>query len=130
MEKKASPKKSTSKKTQVKTATKAAPKKKTQVVKTQKKSAPKKTQVVKTQKKETLKNFNKKDANTGYLLGLTSLVAWVIPVVGAIVTVSGIYCCYKGMKSRKGVAMLGLILNILFLALALVNINADFAMMN
>lgn len=130
MEKKAAPKKSTTKKTQVKATTKAAPKKTTQVVKTQKKATPKKTQVVKTQKKETLKNFNRKDANTGYLLGLSSLVAWVIPVVGAIVTVTGIYCCYKGMKSRKGIAMLGLILNVLFLALALVNISADFALMN
>ena len=129
MEKKVTPKKSTSKKTQVKATTKAAPKK-TQAVKTQKKTTQKKTQVVKTQQKSTLKNFNRKDANTGYLLGLTSLVAWVIPVVGAIVTVTGIYCCYKGMKSRKGIATLGLILNILFLALALVNINVDFAMLN
>ncbi len=119
MEKKKTPKKSTSKKTQAKaTAKKVAPKKTNQVVKTQKKDQTK------------LQKFNRKDANTGYLLGLSSIVAWAIPVIGAIVTVSGIYCCYKGMKSRRGIAMLGLILNILFLGLALVNIETDFALLN
>ena len=132
MEKKASPKKSTSKKTQVKATAKVAPKK-TNQVKTTKKTTNKNTQVVKTQKKSQNKSQlskSRQNANTGYLLGLSSLVAWVIPVIGAIVTVTGIYCCYSGLKKRKGIALLGLILNILFLGLALVNISTDFALMN
>ena len=119
MEKKNTPKKATSKKSQVKATTKkAAPKKNNQVVKTQKKEQTK------------LQNFNKKDANTGYILGLSSLIAWAVPIIGTIVTITGIYCCYKGMRAKKGVATIGLILNILFLTLALVNIEADFALLN
>ena len=116
MEKKTTPKKSTSKKAQVKKTTTIE--KKRPVVKATK------TKPVKPNKQP------KKDANTGYVLGLTSLLAWVVPVVGAIVTVTGIYCCYKGMRGRKGIATLGLIINALFLALALVNISADFALLN
>jgi len=127
MEKKASSKKSTSKKTQVKATAKAAPKK-TNQVKTAKKTTNKKKQVVKTQKKSQISK-SRQNANTGYLLGLSSLVAWVIPIVGTIVTVTGIYCCYSGMKNRKTLACIGLILNVLFLGLALINITADFALM-
>lgn len=140
MEKKTTPKKSTTKKTQVK-ATKTNTQKKAQaknkqVVTTQKKTANKNTQVVKTQKKTTQKksllNNQKhiKNANTGYLLGLTSLLAWVIPIVGTLITVSGIYCCYSGLKGRKSLALLGLIINVLFLGIALININVDLALMN
>ena len=91
-------------------------------------------QVVKTQTKSQSKqksqiSRSRQNANTGYILGLSSLLAWVIPVVGAIVTVSGIYCCYSGMKKRKTLACIGLILNALFLGLAIVNISADFALM-
>jgi len=122
MEKKTAPKKSTSKKSTTKTAVKKA------ATKTVNKKRP----VVKATKNKPAK-YNKqpkKDANTGYILGLSSMLAWVIPVVGAIVTVTGIYCCYKGMKGRKGIALLGLILNMLFLGLAIINIEADFALMN
>ena len=116
MEKKATPKKSTSKKAQVKKTT----------------TVEKKRPVVKATKTKPVKSIKqpKRDANTGYVLGLSSLIAWVVPIVGAIVTISGIYCCYKGMKGRRTIAMLGLILNILFLGLALVNISADFALLN
>ena len=136
MEKKTTPKKSSAKKSQVKTSAKK-PAQKTQVVKTTKKAPSKNTQVVKTTKKSQTKTsqvkrravLQKQNANTGYLLGLVSLIAWIIPVVGAIVTVSGIYCCYSGMKSKKALAMTGLFLNMLFLGLSIVNVNVDLALM-
>ena len=147
MEKKTTPKKSTSKKTQVKATTKTAPKKTTQVVKSQKTNQTKTAQALKTQKKTQTKNTQvvkstknqtrtktaakkqTQNANTGYLLGLASLVAWIVPVIGDIVTVSGIYCCYSGLKKKKGLATVGLFLNVLFLGLALINVNVDLALM-
>ena len=137
MEKKTTPKKSTSKKTQVKATTKkAAPKKTAQVVKTQtttqKKAPVKKTQtktVKKTAQVKKQTSRNTKNANTGYLFALLSLIAWVVPVIGAVVSVSGIYCCYSGLKGRKSLAAVGLLINILFLGVALVNVNVDLALL-
>lgn len=136
MEKKTTPKKSTSKKTQVKATTKkAAPKKTAQVVKTQttqKKAPVKKTQtktVKKTAQVKRQTSRNTKNANTGYIFALLSLIAWVIPIVGAIVSVSGIYCCYSGLKGRKSLAAVGLLINILFLGVALINVNVDLALL-
>ena len=136
MEKKATPKKSTSKKTQTNRTQKAAPKKNNQVVKTTKKQTTQKRQVVKSvnnqkkQKTQLKSSLSRKNANTGYLLSLASLITWVIPIVGTIIGVTGIYCCYSGLKSRRGLAMLGLLINILFLGISLVNINVDLALMN
>lgn len=137
MEKKATPKKSTSKKTQTNRTQKTAPKKNNQVVKTTKKQTTQKRQVVKStnnnqKKQKTLlkSNLSRKNANTGYVLSLASLITWVIPIVGTIIGVTGIYCCYSGLRSRRGLAMLGLLINILFLGISLVNINVDLALMN
>ena len=47
------------------------------------------------------KNDADKRANKGYKLGLWSIVAWLIPLAGYIVTIIGIKNSVKGLKSEE-----------------------------
>lgn len=61
-------------------------------------------------------------ANTALIMGLVSLVAWIIPIAGVITSVIGIASAVPGMKSTaKGRAVAGLVLSIVCLVIAIVN---------
>lgn len=64
-----------------------------------------------------------RNANTGLILGLISILAWFIPLFGYPVTICGIVYSSKGLKSAtsKGKAIAGLVLSILFLIVTLIN---------
>lgn len=64
-----------------------------------------------------------KDANTGFILGLVSIVAWFIPLFGYPVTICGIVFSSKGLssKNRHGKAVAGMVLSIIFLVVTLIN---------
>lgn len=81
------------------------------------------TNVIPTQ---TTGNYNndKRDsqAMVGMILGLCSIVAWFIPLVGFPVTITGIVFSAKGLNSKsKGKAIAGLTLSIIFLVITLIN---------
>lgn len=65
----------------------------------------------------------KTQAIIGLILGLVSIVAWYIPLIGFPVTVCGIIFSSIGMKSQtnKGKAIAGLTLSIIFLVVTIVN---------
>lgn len=62
-------------------------------------------------------------ATVGLVLGLVSIVAWILPLAGYPVTICGIVFSAKGLKSEagKGKATAGLILSIMFLIATLIN---------
>ena len=64
-----------------------------------------------------------KFALTGMILGLVSIIAWIIPLFGYPIAICGIVFSAKGLKSTtgKGKAIAGLILSIIFLLLTLGN---------
>ena len=63
-----------------------------------------------------------KAANTGFILGLVSIFAWFLPIVGYPVTICGIVYSVRGLKANpNGKAIAGLILSIIFLIVTLVN---------
>lgn len=64
-----------------------------------------------------------KKANTGFILGLISIIAWFIPLFGYPVTICGIVYSTKGLKSvnSKSKAVVGLVLSIIFLIVTLIN---------
>lgn len=64
-----------------------------------------------------------KNATVGLILGLISIVAWLLPLFGYPVTICGIVFSSKGLKSttNKGKAIAGLVLSIAFLTLTLLN---------
>ena len=58
----------------------------------------------------------------GFILGLVSIIAWYIPLIGYPVTVCGIIFSSLGMNSKnKGKAVAGLVLSIIFLIVTLIN---------
>lgn len=59
----------------------------------------------------------------GLILGLVSIVAWYIPLIGFPITIIGIIFSAIGMKSQtnKGKAIAGLTLSIIFLIVTIVN---------
>lgn len=65
----------------------------------------------------------KTQAIIGLILGLVSIVAWYIPLIGFPVTICGIIFSAVGMKSQnnKGKAIAGLTLSIIFLVITIVN---------
>ncbi len=76
------------------------------------------------EKKESLNNTDKKStkALTGFILGLASLIAWLIPIIGYPVSILGIIFSSLGLNSsRKGMAITGLILSIIFFIVTLIN---------
>lgn len=63
-----------------------------------------------------------KNATTGMILGLCSIIAWFIPLIGYPVTICGIVFSAKGIDSKnKGQAIAGLVLSIIFLIVTLIN---------
>lgn len=64
-----------------------------------------------------------KSANTGFVLGLISIVAWFIPLFGYPVTICGIVYSSKGLKAKDNQtkATVGLVLSIIFLIITFVN---------
>ncbi|HEX2939028.1 MAG TPA: hypothetical protein VHO66_08945 [Ruminiclostridium sp.] len=61
-------------------------------------------------------------ATAGFVLGLVSIVAWLLPILGYPVTILGIIFSALGMKSsKKKFAVIGLILSIVFLIVTLIN---------
>lgn len=64
-----------------------------------------------------------KYANTGFILGIVSIVAWFIPLFGYPVTICGIVFSLRGLasKNRRGKAIAGLVLSIIFLDVTLMN---------
>ena len=65
----------------------------------------------------------KKDSSTvGLVLGLVSIIAWIIPLIGFPVTICGIIFSAKSLNTPgRGKAMAGLILSIIFLCLTILN---------
>lgn len=64
-----------------------------------------------------------KNAVIGFILGLISIAAWLIPLFGYPVSICGIIFSAKGLKStsNKGKAIAGLVLSIVFLFFTLCN---------
>ncbi len=64
-----------------------------------------------------------KHAKVGFILGLVSVAAWFLPIVGFPVTICAIVFSSLGLKSttRHGKALTGLILGIVFLVITLIN---------
>lgn len=61
-------------------------------------------------------------ALTSFILGLVSIVAWFIPIIGAPVTIVGLVMGILGRKSsRKKMAIAGIILCSVFLVVTVVN---------
>lgn len=64
-----------------------------------------------------------KNATVGFVLGLVSIIAWIIPLFGYPVTICGIVFSAKGFNStkNKNKAIVGLVLSIVFIILTLIN---------
>lgn len=64
-----------------------------------------------------------KNAVVGFILGLISIVAWLIPLFGYPICICGIIFSSKGLKSttNKGKAITGLVLSIVFLIFTFFN---------
>ena len=62
-------------------------------------------------------------AKIGFILGLVGIIAWLLPIAGFPVTITGLVFSVKGKKAvqRKGQATAGLVLNIIFLVLTSIN---------
>lgn len=67
----------------------------------------------------------KSPAPVGFILGLVSLIAWILPLAGYPVTICGIVFSAKQLKSTdssaKVMAIIGLILSIIFLIVTCIN---------
>lgn len=63
-----------------------------------------------------------KQANMGFIFGLVSIIAWIIPLFGFPVTICGIIFSIKGLSSEnKTKAIIGLVLSIIFITITLIN---------
>ena len=64
-----------------------------------------------------------KNAMIGFILGLVSIIAWIIPLFGYPVSICGIVFSAKGLNSNinKGKAITGLILSIVFIVITFIN---------
>lgn len=64
-----------------------------------------------------------KHAMVGFILGLCSIAAWLLPLFGYPVTICGIIFSAKGLKPNKNKrkAVAGLTLSIIFLVITLIN---------
>ena len=61
-------------------------------------------------------------ATVSLVLGLVAIIGWIIPLLGFPITIVGLIMGVKGLKSSKhGVAQAGIILNIIFLVLTIIN---------
>lgn len=67
-------------------------------------------------------NGKENKAFIGFILGLCSIIAWYLPIIGLPVTVIGIIFSSLGINSAKrGQAVAGLVLSIIFLVVTLIN---------
>ena len=77
---------------------------------------------------------SKKDnSTTGLVLGLISIIAWIIPLIGFPVTICGIVFSAKSLNTPgRGKAIAGLVLSIIFLCLTILNsiVGAIIGVMN
>jgi hypothetical protein len=62
-------------------------------------------------------------AIAGFVLGLVSVLAWLLPICGFPVTIAGVICSSMGLRStqRRTLAAIGLALSILALIATLIN---------
>lgn len=61
-------------------------------------------------------------ANVGLILGIISLGGWLIPIIGAPISIIGLVQSIRGQKSEnKSQATVGLVLNILGLLATIIN---------
>lgn len=66
--------------------------------------------------------MNNGKTTTGFILGIISLIAWLIPLFGYPVTIIGIIMSAIGIKNeKKSQATIGLVLSIIGLVLTLAN---------
>lgn len=66
--------------------------------------------------------INDKRAQTGFILGLVSIVAWILPLIGLPISVLAIVFSSLGLSSSKRQrAIAGLTLGVIFLTLTLIN---------
>lgn len=72
---------------------------------------------------EEMNEKKEKQAMVGFILGLCSIAAWLLPIIGYPVTIIGIIFSAMGMKSSKNrkKAIVGLVLSIIFLIVTLIN---------
>lgn len=64
----------------------------------------------------------KGEALASFILGLTSIIAWIIPIFGAPITITGFVLGLLGRKSsRKRLAIAGIALCIIFFIVTSVN---------
>lgn len=65
---------------------------------------------------------NNGKATAGFVLGLVSIIAWIIPLFGIPVSVIGIIMSALGIKSEKKTkAIVGLVFSIIFLIATIIN---------
>ena len=65
---------------------------------------------------------SKGKAKAGFILGLISIVAWLVPLFGVPVTIVGLVLSILGVKSsRKKMAIAGIILSAIFLIATIIN---------
>lgn len=69
-----------------------------------------------------MENENKK-SYAGLILGIISLVAWLLPIAGYPVSIVGIVLSTKAIKKpdNKTIAIVGMVLSIIGLILTLIN---------
>lgn len=61
-------------------------------------------------------------ATAGLVLGIISLIGWIIPLFGAPISIIGLIQSVKGQKSEnKGQATAGLVLSIIGLVATIIN---------
>ena len=68
-------------------------------------------------------NTNRNGAATaGLVLGIIAVIAWIIPLFGAPISIVGLVQSVRGQKSlNKGKATAGLVLNIIGLVATIIN---------
>ena len=62
-------------------------------------------------------------AIAGLILGITGLLAWIIPIFGLPITITGLVLSIKARKdiSQRGMSTAGIVLNIIGLVATIVN---------
>jgi hypothetical protein len=64
-------------------------------------------------------------ATASLVLGLVSVVTWIIPIIGLPTTITGLVLGIKGLgPKRRGTAVAGIVLSIIFLVISLLNAAA------
>ena len=69
-----------------------------------------------------MEDKNNTKALVGMILGLVSIIAWILPLIGYPVTICGIIFSAMGLKAEKKTqAIVGIILSIIFFLVTLLN---------